>query len=111
MRLQFTLQTLLLSVAVIWSSMATFGVGGLVLAAIILATVAYIRSSESMWRAAANVFLISLCGSCLLFPALQSRREPARMLMCANDLKQIAMALHNYHEDYGCFPPRNSKPC
>ena len=103
--MRFTLQTLLLSVMVVWTSMAAFGVGGLVLAAIILAAVANIRCSESMWRAAAVAFLILLCGCCLLFPAIQYSREPHRMLKCANDLRQIALAMSLYENDHGCFPP------
>ncbi len=105
MRFQFTLQTLLLSAVVIWSSMAAFGAGGLVLAAIILGVVAYIRSSESMWRAAAIVLLILLCGCCLLLPGLQSAREASRIARCINNLSQIGVALHGYHDVHGCFPP------
>ena len=92
---------------VVWTSMAVFGPGGLVLAAIILAAVAYIRSAESMWRAAVIVLLILLCGCCLLLPAFQPRsaREWARIAQCCNNLKQIGLALHNYHDDHGCFPP------
>ncbi len=41
----------------------------------------------------------------LLLPATRRAREPARRSQCKNHLKQIALAMHNYHDEHGAFPP------
>jgi prepilin-type processing-associated H-X9-DG protein len=53
--------------------------------------------------------VLLVCGgvlAALLIPAMHSRPGgPSHRTQCANNLKQIALALHNYHDTYKTFPP------
>ena len=65
-----------------------------------------------MWKRHAGFTLIELLVViaiiavliALLLPAVQSAREAARRASCMNNLKQLGLGLHNYHDAMNAFP-------
>ena len=63
----------------------------------------------------AVMIVVVAIGAALLLPAIQQARTAARISQSQNNLKQIGIALHNYHDVYQQFPPggiytRNDEP-
>jgi prepilin-type processing-associated H-X9-DG protein len=51
------------------------------------------------------VFGLVAIGVAILLPAIQHARQDARIQACKNNLKQLGLAMHNYHDTFNTFPP------
>ena len=103
---RFRLVHLIYVVTLLATSMGTFGPPGVFAGVPFTFFWIVVFSSRSRPRTflfAGLVMLLLMC--CLYVPATNTAREAARRMMCSNNLKQIALALHYYHQTYSCFPP------
>jgi prepilin-type N-terminal cleavage/methylation domain-containing protein len=62
------------------------------------------RSGFTLIEVLVSVAIIGVLAA-LLMPAVQSSRDAARRTMCKNQLRQLTLGLHMYHEVHRCFPP------
>jgi len=103
------LRSILLTAILAPASWAAFGaISGTAVSAIVLASAAYFLVRESRWTrsiriAAVWLGLMALVG--LLVPAVNAARGAARCMQCVNHLRQIGIAVRNYADNFGCYPP------
>ncbi|NLE38522.1 MAG: DUF1559 domain-containing protein [Pirellulaceae bacterium] len=88
-------------VALLLGLMTWLGYEGFLLSLLVLAGIAaYYRSWTTAYLLVAFMLLVLV-----LLPAIPDCREAARRAQCANNLKQLGVALRMYHDTHGSFPP------
>jgi hypothetical protein len=105
---QFTLRQVGIAVLVLCVVLALFVQWGIwavpgLIAIVIVVCVAHETYYGHSARAIALLALLLSLASSVLVSGPQREGDPPPQ--CRNKLKQIGIALHNYHDDYGCFPP------
>ncbi len=104
-RFQFSLRTLLLLFVVLGSSKAVFGTPGIAVFFIVVGVAAYLHKFWSV-LALEILGLAALCGICVLYAiAVNEASKGGNRASCLNKLHQLGIALQNYREANGRFPP------
>jgi Protein of unknown function (DUF1559) len=103
------IHSILLTVILLSASWAAFGAAsGTAVSAILFASAAYFLVRESRWTRSIRIAAVVLGLSALVglvLPATHSAREMARGMQCENHLRQIGIAVRNYWDIHGCYPP------
>ena len=103
---RFQVAYVLYAAALSVSAVTTFGPAGLFPAGIIFGLWAVVFYSSSRPRTLMIILFVGLLFSCLLMPpGVRTSREASRRSTCKNNLIQLGLAMHNYHDVYGSFPP------
>jgi prepilin-type processing-associated H-X9-DG protein len=103
--MQFSLRSVFLAFVVVASALGTFGPCGLGIGLGIIVGIVFLRTTTFSCTEAMIALVVIAILIALLLPAVPTAREFARRAQCMNNLKQIALALHNYHDKYGSLPP------
>jgi hypothetical protein len=91
---------------VLGSSLALYGVWGILGFVLIVGLAIWICYAKSLTRLAGIVFVVlALAGLVAIIPAISAAQMAGRCASCMNNLRQIALALHEYHRANGRFPP------
>ena len=101
--MQYSLKTLLVLFVVFATSFGAFGPLGIAVALCCATGVVY----YTIHRFGRFVIAMVAIGTVvmLLLPMVSSMSETTRCVSCKNNMRQFGLALHSYHETYGCFPP------
>ena len=105
---QFKIVHLMYLSAMISSSLALFGPSGTVYAMLVCffwIPVFLSPNRPKVFLALVGIYLLSGCLLSLLMPTIQDNRVAPARVWCMNNMKQLAIALHNYHDTYDSFPP------
>lgn len=96
------------AVALFASSVSTFGTEGVLAGVLIPMGWGYVFWSTSRPRALIDLSVVLILAgfllSCVFMPPVEAR-EASRRIQCKNNMRQLSLALHNYHDVFGSFPP------
>jgi hypothetical protein len=108
--MQYRLSTLFLIFFMVAASLALFGAWGIYIAVVLLIAVLCLNRAkilrDGIWNAVLIIFIGIICPG-LLLPNISTAREAARRSTCHGKLKQIGLALHNYHDANKHLPSAN----